>query len=165
MLTVVWERLRLENDSVSLLDIFRGVQAEDEEIALHTHAFHSQEAVIAQLSPEDAAFVRDTRPFDPMVVFNHVPDVGCFTGADGLEALKLRGSSFFGTGATLLQSGFDTGDRELCVVAGLVDEGKWADPEGEVGGFVERILRTLSDIVCPENWDEAAVGFAKSANA
>lgn len=87
--------------------------------------------------------------------------MGRFTGADGLKALKLSGFSFFGTGVTPLQVGFDAGDREKCVIAGLVDETKWDDAELEVGGFEETILRTLSEIVKPENWNEAAVRFAK----
>lgn len=157
---LVWERLRLQGD-VTLLDVFRRVQEEDTEVAPHTHVFNSHEAITQHLPPEDAAFVRETRCFDPQIALNHVPDVGRFTGADGLKALKLRGSSFFGTGVTPLQSGFDAGDRELCVIAGLVDSAKWDDPEGEVGGFEEKILRTLGDIVKPENWDAPAVGFAE----
>lgn len=68
--------------------------------------------------------------------------------------------SFFGTGFAPLQSGFDQGDRELCVIAGLVDDVQWDDPEKEVGGF-EEILRTVGDIVNPENWDTAAFRFAE----
>ncbi|KAL2279675.1 hypothetical protein FJTKL_13223 [Diaporthe vaccinii] len=159
---LAWERLRLGGDGAStLLDVFRRVQAEDAEVAPHTHVFNSHEAVIAHLPPEDAAFVREARPFDPKIALNHVPDVGRFTGADGLRALKLRGTSFFGTGVTPLQSGFDAGDRELCVIAGLVDETKWDDPEREVGGFEETILRTLAHIVKPENWDAPVVRFAE----
>lgn len=159
---LAWERLRLGGDGgASLLDVFRRVQAEDAEIAPHTHVFNSHEAIIAHLPPEDAAFVREARPFDPKIALNHVPDVGRFTGADGLRALKLRGTSFFGTGVTPLQSGFDASDRELCVIAGLVDDTKWDDPEREVGGFEETILRTLASIVKPENWDAPAVRFAE----
>ncbi|KKY31383.1 putative amp-binding enzyme family protein [Diaporthe ampelina] len=158
---LVWERLRLQDGGVTLMDIFRRVQAEDAELAPHTHVFNSHEAIMAHLAPEDAAFVRESRCFDPKIVLNHVPDVGRFTGADGLRALRLRGVSFFGPGATPLQSGFDAGDRELCVLAGLVDETKWDDAEGEFSGFEEKILRTLGDIVKPENWDAAAARFAE----
>ncbi|KAI3393009.1 hypothetical protein diail_4888 [Diaporthe ilicicola] len=158
---LAWERLRLGGHGASLLEIFRGVQAKDTAVAPHTHVFQSYDAVIEHLSPEDAAFVRETRCFDPKICINHVPDVGRFTGADGLKALTLKGTAFYGTGVTPLQSGFDAGDRELCVMAGLVDETHWDDPEGEVGGFEERVLRTLSEIVRPENWDKAAAGFAK----
>jgi hypothetical protein len=158
---LTWERLKLEDDKVTLLDIFRRVLAEDLEIAPHTHVFSSHEAITAHLPPEDAAFVREKRPFDPKLCLNHVPDVGRFTGADGLKSLKLRGVSFYGTGVTPLQSGFDRGDRELCVIAGLVDDVQWDDPEREVGGFEETILRTLGDIVKPENWDAAAFRFAE----
>lgn len=160
---LAWERLRLGDDeegASSILDVFRRVQAEDAEVAPHTHVFNSHEAIIRHLPPEDAAFVRESRAFDPKIALNHVPDVGRFTGADGLRALKLRGISFFGTGFTPLQSGFDAGDRELCVIAGLVDVTKWDDPEGEVGAFEETILRTLAFIVKPENWDAPAVRFA-----
>lgn len=158
---LAWERLKLGDDGDTLLELFRRVQAEDAEVAPHTHVFNSHEAIIAHLPPEDAAFVRDARPFDPKIALNHVPDVGRFTGADGLRALKLRGISFFGTGVTPLQSGFDAGDRELCVIAGLVDETKWDDPEGEVGGFEETILRTLASIVKSENWDAPVVRFSE----
>ncbi|KAG6356411.1 hypothetical protein INS49_015799 [Diaporthe citri] len=161
---LAWERLRLGGGgggATTLLDVFRRAQAEDAEVAPHTHVFNSHGAIIQHLPPEDAAFVRGARPFDPKIALNHVPDVGRFTGADGLRALKLRGISFFGTGVTPLQSGFDVGDRELCVIAGLVDETKWDDPEGEVGGFEETILRTLACIVKPENWDAPVVRFAE----
>lgn len=158
---LAWERLKLESGSVSLLDIFRRIHAEDTEIAPHTHVYNSHEAIISHLPPEDAAYVRESRCFDPQIALNHVPDVGRFTGADGLRGLKLKGISFFGTGVTPLQSGFDAGDRELCVIAGLVDPTKWDDPEGDVGGFEEKILRTLGDIVKPENWDAQAVRFAE----
>lgn len=130
-------------------------------MAPHTHVFNSYEGILAHLPPEDAAFVRESRCFDLKIALNHVPDVGRFTGADGLKSLKLRGVSFFGTGFTPLQSGFDSRDRELCVIAGLVDDVQWDDPEKEVGGFEEKILRTLGDIVKPENWDAAAYRFAE----
>ncbi|KAH8749319.1 hypothetical protein F5883DRAFT_695001 [Diaporthe sp. PMI_573] len=158
---LTWERLKLEDDKVTILDILRRVLAEDLEVAPHTHVFNSHEGIIAHLPPEDAAYVRESRCFDPKLALNHVPDVGRFTGSDGLKSLKLRGVSFFGTGVTPLQSGFDTGDRELCVIAGLVDDVQWDDPEREVGGFEETILRTLGDIVKPENWDAAAFRFAE----
>lgn len=158
---LAWDRLKLGDDGATLLDVFRRVQDEDAEVAPHTHVFNSHQAIIQHLPPEDAAFVREARPFDPKIALNHVPDVGRFTGADGLRALRLRGISFFGTGVTPLQSGFDAGDRELCVIAGLVDVTKWDDPEGEVGAFEETILRTLAYIVKPENWDVPAVRFAE----
>ncbi|KAK2603240.1 hypothetical protein N8I77_009711 [Diaporthe amygdali] len=161
MVVLAWQRLKIENENVSMLDLFRHVQAEDTELAPHMHVFNSYDAVYEQLPPEDTAFIKETRCFDPKLFFNHVPDVGRFTGADGLKALKLSGFSFFGTGVTPLQVGFDAGDREKCVIAGLVDETKWDDAELEVGGFEETILRTLSEIVKPENWNEAAVRFAK----
>lgn len=162
---LTWEWLKLGDGGATLLDVFRGVQEKDAELAPHTHVYQSYDAVTAHLPPEDAAFVRETRCFDPKIALNHVPDVGRFTGADGLKALKLKGTAFYGTGVTPLQSGFDAGDRELCVIAGLVDETHWEDPEGEVGGFEETILRTLSEIVKPENWNEAAIRFAKPAEA
>lgn len=163
MVVLTWERLKLEDDKVTLLDIFRRVQAEDLEVAPHTHVLNCYDDIIANLPPEDAAFVRETRCFDPKIGLNHVPDVGRFTGVDGLKALKLRGHSFYGTGVTALQSGFDKGDRELCVIAGLVDDVHWDDPEKEVGGFEELILSTLADIVKPESWEAAASRFAEAA--
>ncbi|KAL1854468.1 putative NRPS-like protein biosynthetic cluster [Diaporthe australafricana] len=162
---LTWEWLKLGAEGATLLDVFRGVQDKDAELAPHSHMFQSYDAVTAHLPAEDAAFVRDTRCFDPKIALNHVPDVGRFTGADGLKALKLKGTAFYGTGVTPLQSGFDAGDRELCVIAGLVDGTHWEYPEGEVGGFEETILRTLGEIVKPENWNEAAVRFAKTAEA
>ncbi|KAG8160732.1 hypothetical protein KVR01_008996 [Diaporthe batatas] len=158
---LTWERLKLEDEKVTLLDILRQTHAEDLEVAPHTHVFNSYEGILAHLPPEDAAFVRESRCFDPKIALNHVPDVGRFTGADGLKSLKIRGVSFFGTGFTPLQSGFDSRDREVCVIAGLVDDVQWDDPEREVGGFEEKILRTLGDIVKPENWDATAFGFAE----
>lgn len=168
---LAWERLRLAGEaeggaatgggSTTLLNLFRRVRADDAEVAPHTHVFNSHEALIAHLGAEDAAFVRETRCFDPKIALNHVPDVGRFTGADGLKAIKLRGTAFFGTGVTPLQSGFYAGDRELCAIAGLVDQTKWDDAEAEVGGFVERILRTLGEIVRPENWDAPALRFTE----
>lgn len=161
MTVLVWERLKVESESLTLLDMFRRTQADDTEIAPHTHVFNSFDSIMAHLPEEDATYARESRCFDPMIALNHVPDVGRFTGADGLRAMKLKGISFFGTGVTLLQSGFDAGDRELCVIAGLVDSTKWDDPEAEVGGFEEKILRTLGDIVKPENWEAPAIQFSE----
>lgn len=164
MTVLVWERLRFEEGAggeITLLDLLRRIQADDAEMAPHTHVYNSFDSIMAHLPAEDATFVKESRCFDPMIALNHVPDVGRFTGADGLRAMKLKGISFFGTGVTPLQSGFDAGDRELCVIAGLVDDSKWDDPEAEVGGFEEKILRTLADIVKPENWDAPAIQFAE----
>lgn len=162
MVVLTWERLKLDDDKITLLDIFRRVQAEDLEVAPHTHVLNCYDDIIAHLPPEDAEFVRETRCFDPKIGLNHVPDVGRFTGADGFKELKLRGHSLYGTGMTALQSGFDLSDRELCIIAGLVDDVQWEDPEKEVGGFEELILSTLADIVKPESWDAAAFRFAEA---
>lgn len=163
MVCCIWQRLRLGDDDTSLLEIFRRVRAEDLELAPHTHLFSSHERLTAQLDPEDRAFARETRCFTPGIILNHVPDIGRFTGADGLKAMKFSGNSLYPTGVTGLLCGFDAADRELAVITGLADETMWQDVEKDVGGLEDEVLRTLNEIVRPENWEKAAVKFAAPA--